>query len=186
MFQQPRVVVVLSSEYITCAERLQGDVRGQGGIDAQRGPGPSFPLGFESFTSTIMASRIFSRTMATLTRARQSTPVFISYPTLVSSPLSLTKEIGTLVHHLFGYLRLDAAYYPERGFGSSPDALGIIVIKDLPPTFPAARERLLRLAAKFATLKEDVREKYVDERSQYWCGSSKVSLLQSQSNMSLH
>jgi hypothetical protein len=56
----------------------------------------------------------------------------------------------------------------EKGFGSSPDALGIVIVKDLPATFPIARERLLRLAAKFAALKYDVRERYVDERSQYW------------------
>jgi hypothetical protein len=55
----------------------------------------------------------------------------------------------------------------EKGFGSSPDALGIVIVKDLPATFPDARERLLRLAANFAALKDDVREKYIDERSQY-------------------
>jgi hypothetical protein len=54
------------------------------------------------FDSTTMASRLLSRTMATLTRARQSTPVVISYTTLFSNPLSLTKDIGalTLILHM--------------------------------------------------------------------------------------
>jgi hypothetical protein len=55
----------------------------------------------------------------------------------------------------------------EQGFGSSPNALGIVVVKDLPDSFPATRERLLRLAAKFASLEDNVREKYVDESTYY-------------------
>lgn len=38
---------------------------------------------------------------------------------------------------------------------------------DLPAEFPALRERLLRLADKFASLPEDVREKYARKDQQY-------------------
>jgi hypothetical protein len=79
--------------------------------------------------------------------------VSISYKTLTSSPESLTPAI-------------------ERAFGSSPDCLGILVVTDLPPAYPAKRERLLRLAAAFAGLPDEVREKYSDEASRYSFGWS--------------
>ncbi|KAG8727380.1 hypothetical protein FRC12_022548 [Ceratobasidium sp. 428] len=79
--------------------------------------------------------------------------VSISYNTLTSAPESLAPGI-------------------ERAFGSSPDCLGILVVTDLPPEYPAKRERLLRLAAAFAALPDEVREKYSDESSRYSFGWS--------------
>jgi hypothetical protein len=55
----------------------------------------------------------------------------------------------------------------EEAFGSHPQALGIILVKDLPPVYPVYRERLLKLAYKFAHLDEDVKNKYVDPGSLY-------------------
>ena len=55
----------------------------------------------------------------------------------------------------------------EKAFGSQPDSLGIIIVHDLPATYVPARERLLRLAYKFANLPTDVRERYADPKSRY-------------------
>lgn len=72
----------------------------------------------------------------------------ISYPDLVSIPLALQDAI-------------------KKAFGSEPDCLGIIVVKDLPVEYPRLRERLLLLADRFAALDEVTREKYVDAKSHY-------------------
>lgn len=72
----------------------------------------------------------------------------ISYLDLASGPLALQDAI-------------------KRAFGSEPDCLGIIVVKDLPAEYPRLRERLLLLADRFAALDEDTREKYVDAKSHY-------------------
>ncbi|EMD41641.1 hypothetical protein CERSUDRAFT_102053 [Gelatoporia subvermispora B] len=79
--------------------------------------------------------------------------VSISYTTLTSSPLSLTTSI-------------------EKAFGSSPDSLGIIVVRDLPETYKSSRERLLKLAHCFANLPYDVRERYAHPESRYSFGWS--------------
>ncbi|KEP48457.1 2OG-Fe(II) oxygenase family containing protein [Rhizoctonia solani 123E] len=79
--------------------------------------------------------------------------VLISYKTLTTAPESLAPAI-------------------ERAFGSSPDCLGILVVTDLSPEYPAKRERLLRLAAAFAALPEEAREKYSDAASRYSFGWS--------------
>ncbi|KAF8610761.1 Clavaminate synthase-like protein [Ceratobasidium sp. AG-I] len=79
--------------------------------------------------------------------------VSISYNTLTAAPESLAPAI-------------------ERAFGSSPDCLGILLVTDLPPSYPTKRERLLRLAASFAALPEPVREKYSDESTRYSFGWS--------------
>ena len=55
----------------------------------------------------------------------------------------------------------------ERAFGSHPECLGIIVIRDLPDEYKKMRERLLKLADAFASLEEGTREKYADEKSRY-------------------
>jgi len=79
--------------------------------------------------------------------------VSVSYPTLVSSPISLSASI-------------------EEAFGSNPKCLGIIIVRDLPPSYVGYRERLLKLAFKFAKLEENVREKYADPVSRYSFGWS--------------
>jgi hypothetical protein len=52
-------------------------------------------------------------------------------------------------------------------FGSDPDCLGVILIKDLPEEYPKLRERLLLLAYNFAHLDEPVRERYSDPSTHY-------------------
>ncbi|KAF9023407.1 Clavaminate synthase-like protein [Hymenopellis radicata] len=79
--------------------------------------------------------------------------VLVSYPTLVSAPETLGAAI-------------------EKAFGSGPECLGIIVVKDLPPAYVAQREKLLTLAYKFAHLAQAQREKYSDESSNYSFGWS--------------
>ncbi|KAI5123709.1 hypothetical protein M0805_000303 [Coniferiporia weirii] len=79
--------------------------------------------------------------------------VSISYPVLQNSPLSLQLSI-------------------EKAFGSGPEALGIIIVKDLPSDFALKRQRLLKLADRFANLEESTREKYVDSESRYSFGWS--------------
>lgn len=54
-----------------------------------------------------------------------------------------------------------------KAFGSQPDCLGIIIVRDLPSSYVAARERLLKLAYRFANLDHKTREKYADSRSKY-------------------
>ncbi|KAF5377212.1 hypothetical protein D9615_006327 [Tricholomella constricta] len=106
-----------------------------------------------------MARNLFFRTMATLTRRPQAVQytsegaVTISYPTLVSSPLTLGASI-------------------EEAFGSHPKSLGIIIVRDLPPSYVTHRERLLKLAYNFAKLDETTREKYTDPASRYSFGWS--------------
>ncbi|KAH9853092.1 Clavaminate synthase-like protein [Lenzites betulinus] len=79
--------------------------------------------------------------------------VSISYNELVSSPLTLTSSI-------------------EKAFGSHPDSLGIIIVRDLPKTYAPARERLLKLAYRFAHLDPKIRERYADSKSRYSFGWS--------------
>ncbi|KAK7058364.1 WD40 repeat protein [Paramarasmius palmivorus] len=79
--------------------------------------------------------------------------VSISYSALFSSPLSLGASI-------------------EQAFGSHPNSLGIIVVRDLPPAYALYRERLLKLAYQFANLDEATREKYTDPASRYSFGWS--------------
>lgn len=68
-------------------------------------------------------------------------PVKISYNALVANDPSLSSEI-------------------QRAFDSSPDALGLLIVSDLPPQFPALRRRLLHLADRFAALSQATREQY--------------------------
>jgi hypothetical protein len=42
-------------------------------------------------------------------------------------------------------------------------------VTDLPPEFAGLRERLLKLAERFAALPESVREKYADPQSRWRC-----------------
>ena len=90
--------------------------------------------------------------------------VTVPYSTLLDSPLSLTSEIGNVSCNLS---MLFADQLSEEAFGSHPSTLGIIVVRDLPPEYPAYRERLLKLSYKFAHLDENVRESYSDSTSKY-------------------
>ena len=92
------------------------------------------------------------------------TVVTVPYPILLHSPLSLTSEIGELHSHI---LKSTVNQLLEEAFGSHPSSLGIIVVRDLPPEYPAYRERLLKLSYKFANLDENVRESYSDPTSKY-------------------
>ena len=58
----------------------------------------------------------------------------------------------------------------ETAFGSHPESLGITVVKDLPPSYPALRGKLLRLANTFAGLDDATREKYAHAASKYRYG----------------
>lgn len=106
-----------------------------------------------------MARSILQRTLATITRRMQPVEytadgvVTISHPTLVSSPLSLGDAV-------------------VKAFGSHPDSLGIILVRDLPLDYVTHRERLLKLAHKFAKLSPEVQEKYADPSSRYSFGWS--------------
>ncbi|GAA5867709.1 hypothetical protein JCM3774_003386 [Rhodotorula dairenensis] len=68
-------------------------------------------------------------------------PVKVSYRALVAKDPALSSEIS-------------------RAFDSSPDSLGLLIVSDLPAEFPALRQRLLRLADRFAALPEPTREQY--------------------------
>ncbi|KAI3622407.1 dioxygenase domain-containing protein [Moniliophthora roreri] len=91
--------------------------------------------------------------------------VSISYSTLVSDPLSLGPSIDQQAHPA-----------TEQAFGSHPNSLGIIVVRDLPPEYVGYKERLLKLAYKFANLDEATREKYTDAASRYSFGWSHDTL----------
>ncbi|RSH91299.1 hypothetical protein EHS25_009598 [Saitozyma podzolica] len=82
-----------------------------------------------------------------------SGPVKISYPALLSDPASLLPSIA-------------------RAFGSEEGCLGIILIEDLPPSFPNLRSNLFHLAQRFATLPEPVRERYARPDTSYMFGWS--------------
>ncbi|KAI0961168.1 hypothetical protein AcV7_000342 [Taiwanofungus camphoratus] len=124
-----------------------------------------------AMTLTMTANRLTARRSLALSRSRTAATissthsvaqpvnvrsegaVSISYPTLVDSPLSLTKSI-------------------DSAFGSHPNCLGIILVRDLPPTFVSARKTLLRLAYHFANLDTSIRERYADPKSRFSYGWS--------------
>lgn len=80
-------------------------------------------------------------------------PVTISYTSLVSKDAALSAQIS-------------------EAFDSSANALGLLIVKDLPASFPALRKRLLLLSNDFASLPEEVREKYTSPESSYSFGWS--------------
>lgn len=81
-------------------------------------------------------------------------PVVISYKRLLQDDLS------PLYHDI------------TKAFGSGPDCLGLIILEDLPEEYAGLRERALRASAKFATLPDEVKDKYVDPKSFYNFGWS--------------
>jgi len=101
----------------------------------------------------VVLSSTRAQHLTTPSAMNSSSVVSISYPTLVSSPLSLEKSI-------------------EQAFGSHPQALGIIIVKDLPVTYQGYRESLLRFGYKFAHLPEETKERYTDPESSYSFGWS--------------
>jgi hypothetical protein len=81
-------------------------------------------------------------------------PVFISYKALLQEDLtSLYDDI-------------------TKGFGSGPDCLGLIILKDLPEKYSQLREDALLAAYQFASLPKDIQDKYVDPESSYMFGWS--------------
>jgi hypothetical protein len=80
-------------------------------------------------------------------------PVMIPYSLLLSPDACLTPLI-------------------RRAFSSSPSSLGLVIISDLPPAFPALRLRLLLLSNAFASLPESTCERYADPSTQYSYGWS--------------
>jgi hypothetical protein len=84
-------------------------------------------------------------------------------PRSAFKPLSYHRCLSVLF--ISGYL----VYNPstEQAFGSGPNCLGIIIVRDLPPEYSKLRERLLKLAHAFSQLDESVREKYADAKSRY-------------------
>ncbi|GAA5961557.1 hypothetical protein JCM3765_002625 [Sporobolomyces pararoseus] len=80
-------------------------------------------------------------------------PVTISYESLVSKDASLSSQI-------------------QQAFDSSPNSLGLLIVKDLPPSFPQLRKKLLLLSDQFASLPEEVREKYSSKETSYSFGWS--------------
>ncbi|GFZ46178.1 hypothetical protein JCM24511_04425 [Saitozyma sp. JCM 24511] len=85
--------------------------------------------------------------------SRSSGPVRISYPTLLADPASLLPSIA-------------------QAFGSEEGCLGIILIEDLPPSFSNLRSNLFQFAQRFATLPEQVRERYARPDTSYMFGWS--------------
>ena len=59
-----------------------------------------------------------------------------------------------------------------RAFGSSADALGLILVSGLPAEFAKLRENALLASARFAALPEDVRERCTDPDSHFSFGWS--------------
>ncbi|GAA5918413.1 hypothetical protein JCM5296_007577 [Sporobolomyces johnsonii] len=80
-------------------------------------------------------------------------PIVIPYPSLVSKDASLPALI-------------------QQAFDSSDSSLGLVIISDLPPEFPALRKRLLLLSNAFASLPEETREKYSHAESNFSYGWS--------------
>ncbi|KAG0255481.1 hypothetical protein BG011_005091 [Mortierella polycephala] len=67
---------------------------------------------------------------------------------------------------------VDVSAQIEKAFGAHEHCLGLLLVKNLPPTYMALRERLLKLASAFAALPEDAKEKTVHAASRYSFGWS--------------
>lgn len=91
--------------------------------------------------------------LASQSSSRLNSAISISYSSLLAPSPTLTHSI-------------------EKAFGSGPDCLGIIIVRDLPSEYPKLRERLLKFAYAFAQLDEQVRERYADSKSRYSFGWS--------------
>lgn len=94
-----------------------------------------------------------SQIACAVTTSHTMRAISISYSTLVSEPLTLQDSI-------------------EQAFGSHSQALGIILVNDLPDVYKSYRETLLKFSYKFAHLAERVKERYTDPKSSYSFGWS--------------
>ncbi|KAK8869846.1 hypothetical protein IAR55_000414 [Kwoniella newhampshirensis] len=90
---------------------------------------------------------------STVDAGQRITPVRVSYPTLVANSKEVHEQLVSAL-------------------GSGPGCLGIILISDLPPVFPQLREKLFRLARRFADLPESEREKLARPETSYLFGWS--------------
>lgn len=81
-------------------------------------------------------------------------PVVISYKDLTQ------KDLSPLYPHV------------TKAFGSGPECLGLIIVKDLPEEYRQLRENALRASARFANLPQCVKEKYTDPESSFNFGWS--------------
>ncbi|KAI9445073.1 Clavaminate synthase-like protein [Lactarius indigo] len=112
--------------------------------------------------------------LASQSSSRIKSAISISYSSLLSPSTTLSHSIGTYSespYHSF-HVTYNESRPTEKAFGSGPDCLGIIIVRDLPSEYPKLRERLLKFAHAFAQLDEQVREKYVDAKSRYSFGWS--------------
>lgn len=89
----------------------------------------------------------------TSTTTTMAAPVSIPYASLLTPSPALTSLL-------------------RAAFSSSPTSLGLLLITDVPPSFPALRLRLLLIANEFASLDESTRQRYEDPGSSYSFGWS--------------
>jgi len=132
-----------------------------------------FPPPFLVHRLTAVTSFHRRRTLTSLASqysSRVNSAISISYSSLLSPSPSLTRSIGAYSES--PYHSHNKPRSTEKAFGSSPDCLGIIIVRDLPLEYPKLRERLLKFAHSFAQLDEQVREKYADSKSRYSFGWS--------------
>ncbi|GMK56808.1 hypothetical protein CspeluHIS016_0306480 [Cutaneotrichosporon spelunceum] len=80
-------------------------------------------------------------------------PIRISYHTLRADPASHKDAI-------------------KAGLGSQPGALGVVIVEDLPSTYPALRTRLLQLAPRLASLPDSDKTRLESPETTYSFGWS--------------
>lgn len=95
--------------------------------------------------------------------ARQATQLNSSSPSSTAGPI-------TIPYSLLLSPTSSLAPLLSTAFSSSPTSLGLLLISDLPPAFPALRRQLLLLSNAFASLPEASREKYADASSKWSFG----------------
>lgn len=100
-----------------------------------------------------------------------------SFPTRFSSPILTHSNPLSLLHLAPIWV---AWQVPKLSLRINPFDFwtyqGVIIVTDLPPEFVDLRERLLRLAEKFAALPESVRESYTDAKSRWRCVMDSVAI----------
>ena len=97
--------------------------------------------------------------------------VVISYKALnsPSASVDLAPAIGTPPKYV-ACLQLTLGTLIDLAFGSDPDCLGVIIVRDLPVKYKSLREQLLRQAYVFVHHLDDLaREQLSDPKSRYRC-----------------